>query len=179
MSQVPISFVFRGILWLLVLYLQLCWTGICFFLYYQFLCVNKFVLLEWKLQKLIYSSADGLDAFASFGKLPNDPFKTYNNTYIILINAGSCNEVTVVQYTSLLAYTYIWIFDIFLNSIQYKVWWSVSRLILWKISTGNSDPNKFLPPSHCAQNEESKPFCHVESRDFLIFSRQAMNVTLM
>ena len=177
MSQFPISFVFTGKTF------YDCWFCICsfafFFNMYQFLCENNFVFLRWKLQKLIYSSADGLDAFASFGKLPNDPFKTYNNTYIILINAGSCNEVTVVQYTSLLAYTYIWIFDIFLNSIQYKVWWSVSRLILWKISTGNSDPNKFLPPSHIAQNEESKPFCHVESRDFLIFSRQAMNVTLM
>ena len=105
MSQFPISFVFTGKTF------YDCWFCICsfafFFNMYQFLCENNFVFLQWKLQKLIYSSADGLDAFASFGKLPNDPFKTYNNTYIILINAGSCNEVTVVQYTSLLAYTYI------------------------------------------------------------------------
>ena len=138
MSQFPISFVFTGKTF------YDCWFCICsfvglifaFFHYYQFLCVYKLVFLQWKLQKLIYSSADGLDAFASFGKLPNDPFKTYNNTYIILINAGSCNEVTVVQYTSLLAYTYIWIFDIFLNSIQYKVWWSVSLWFFEKFRLG-------------------------------------------
>ena len=122
MSQFPISFVFTGKTF------YDCWFCICsfvelvfaFFLYCQFLCVNKFVFLQWKLQKLIYSSADGLDAFASFGKLPNDPFKTYNNTYIILINAGSCNEVTVVQYTIVYwhthTYEYLTFFSILFNT---------------------------------------------------------------
>ena len=164
MSQFPISFVFTGKTFYDCWINNHSWFCICSFvdLVFAFFFITNFYVwislffFNKKLQKLIYSSADGLDAFASFGKLPNDPFKTYNNTYIILINAGSCNEVTVVQYTSLLAYTYIWIFDIFLNSIQYKVWWSVSRLILWKISTGNSDPNKFLPPSHCAQKMKNR-----------------------
>ena len=114
MSQFPISFVFTGKTF------YNCWFCICsfafFFNMYQFLCENNFVFLQWKLQKLIYSSADGLDAFASFGKLPNDPFKTYNNTYIILINAGSCNEVTVLVYWHTHTYEYLTFFSILFNT---------------------------------------------------------------
>ena len=154
------------------------WYLLFFFITNFYLWISLFFFNK-KLQKLIYSSADGLDAFASFGKLPNDPFKTYNNTYIILINAGSCNEVTVVQYTSLPWHTHM-------NIWHFSQFYSIQSLMecLSLDSLKNFDwelwPKQILAAfALCTENEESKPFCHVESRDFLIFSRQAMNVTLM
>ena len=71
MSQFPISFVFTGKTF------YDCWFCICSFveLVFAFFFITNFYVwislffFNKKLQKLIYSSADGLDAFASFGKI--------------------------------------------------------------------------------------------------------------